>query len=271
MRLEELIQALRDSRDLAALIGGRRPVMDDRLRELLREPQRRRLHLDHGMAALSGLSLMAATLVCCTLWIATAWPEGAVAATMAAVFSAFFAAQDDPAPAIGSCMAWTLFVLPLAAFYLIVILPGVDGFAMLALVLAPVLLLLGYFQANPRSSPAALAVLLGFVGGLSLQATFSASLPDFLNASLAQLVGIGIALASARLMRSVGAGWAARRILRRGWRDIVALARGGPPVDADSWNSLMLDRVGLVTSRSRSPTRPTGWRSTTPPPTCTSA
>ncbi|MDB5460045.1 MAG: aaeB, partial [Caulobacteraceae bacterium] len=249
VRLEELIQALQDSRDLASLVDGPQPSATARTEGLLQEPRRRRLHLDHGMAALSGVSLMVAVLFCCAVWIATGWPEGAVAAMMAAVFSSFFAAQDDPAPAIGVFLIWTALSIPAAALYLFVVLPAIDGFAMLALALAPALLLIGYFQAVPRWGLPALAVLLGFAGALSLQSTFSADLPAFLNSNLAECVGIAAALAAARLLRSVGAGWAARRILRLGWRDIALLARRRAPVDPDSWSGAMLDRVGLVTAR----------------------
>jgi uncharacterized membrane protein YccC len=250
VRLEELIQALQDSRDLASSIKGPDPAVASRLRDLLKGPRRRPLHLDHGMAALSGASLMAAVLFCCAIWIGTAWPEGATAAMMASVFSSFFAAQDDPAPAIGSFLIWVTLAIPAAALYLFGILPAIDGFPMLALALAPALLLLGYFQAMPRWSGPATALMIGFAGGLALQAHFAADLPEFLNANLALSIGIAVALATARLMRSVGAGWAGRRILRRGWRDVVALARRRRPIDADRWSSAMLDRVGLIASRS---------------------
>jgi uncharacterized membrane protein YccC len=249
VRLEELIQALQDSRDLADVASGDRREIDGRLKTLLREPQKRRLHLDHGMAALSGLALMIAVLACCTLWIATAWPEGAVAAMMAGVFSAFFAAQDDPAPALGTLLIWIVLGIPAAALYLFLILPMIDGFAMLALALAPALLTIGYFMASPRWGLPAMAMLLGFAGGLALEANFSADLPSFLNVNLAQVAGIGAAIGATRLVRSVGAEWAARRIQRQGWRDIVALARSRRPGDADLWTSLMLDRVGLVAAR----------------------
>jgi uncharacterized membrane protein YccC len=249
IRLEELIQALQDSRDLAGSSGGREDEADRRVRTLLSTPTRRRLHLDPGMAFLSGIALMAAVLMCCGFWIFTAWPEGYVAAMMAAVFSSFFAAQDDPAPAIVNFLTWTAVSLPLAALYLFLILPAIDGFPMLVLVLAPALLVVGYFQASPRWNGSALALLLGLAGGIALQPTFSADLPEFMNASLAQIVGVAVALACTRLLRSVGAGWAARRILRRGWREVAALARRHRRVDADAWIAAMLDRVGLVTAR----------------------
>jgi uncharacterized membrane protein YccC len=192
---------------------------------------------------------MVAVLICCALWVFTAWPEGYVAALMAAVFSSFFAAQDDPAPAIVGFLVWSLFALPLAALYLFVLLPAIDGFPMLCLTLAPALIVIGYLQATPVWAPRAIALLIGFLGALSLQATFSADLPEFFNANLAQIVGIAVALATTRLMRSVGAGWAAQRILKRGWREVAALAHRSLKPDEDAWIAAMLDRVGLVAAR----------------------
>ena len=248
VRLQELIQTLQDGRDLARFTEApTRP--SGRVRELLRAPQRRRLHLDHGMAALSGLSLFTAVMICCGLWIFTAWPEGFVAAMMCAVFSSFFAAQDDPAPAILSFLIWTLLALPIAALYLFAILPAIDGFPMLCLALSPALLGIGFLMATPKWGPAGIAMLLGVVGGIAIQPTFAADMADFVNSNLAECVGVAVALCTARLMRSVGAGWAARRILRAGWRDVAALARGRRKEDVDSWISTMLDRVGLVNAR----------------------
>jgi len=249
VRLEELIQTFQDSRDLAGVIHAPQGKIPARVTALLRAPPRRPLHLDHGMAALSGLALMVAVLACCALWIFTAWPEGATAAMFAAIMSSFFAAQDDPAPAMVAFLIMSIITTPIAALYLFAILPAVDGFPMLMLTLAPVLLFLSYMQASPKSALAGIALILGFVGSLNLQATFSAGFPEFLNNTLALDAGIAIALATTRLMRSVGAGWAARRILRRGWREVAALALRPGRVDADVWTSAMLDRLGLVSAR----------------------
>ena len=249
VRLEELIQAFQDSRDLAGVIAAPEGKIPPRVTALLRYPPRRPLHLDHGMAALSGMALVVAVLGCCALWIFSAWPEGATAAMFAAIMSSFFAAQDDPAPAMVAFLIMSIVSAPFAALYLFAILPAVDGFPMLMLTLAPALLFLGYLQAGPKTAPMGIALILGFVGSLNLQATFSAGFPEFLNNTLALDAGIAIALAATRLFRSVGAGWAARRILRRGWREVAALARRPHGVDADAWASAMLDRLGLISAR----------------------
>ena len=48
--------------------------------------------LHAALAAILAIGLISA------FWIATAWPEGAGATSLAAIACAFFAAQDDPVP-----------------------------------------------------------------------------------------------------------------------------------------------------------------------------
>ena len=60
------------------------------------DAQRRPLHRDHGMALLSAAAAGLAIAACCAFWIGTAWSNGATAALMAAIFSCFFASQDNP-------------------------------------------------------------------------------------------------------------------------------------------------------------------------------
>lgn len=57
-------------------------------------------HRDHGMALRSAFGAFLALLVTCGIWIGTGWPDGSGAPMFAAVVCCFFAAQDDPAPAI---------------------------------------------------------------------------------------------------------------------------------------------------------------------------
>jgi uncharacterized membrane protein YccC len=248
-RLSQLIAALRESRELAAFIvqpSGRAPAHLD---PLVRRRSRRPLHRDHGLAALSAFALMMAVLACCAFWIFSAWPDGAIAAMMAAVFSSFYATQDDPSPALASFLGWTIAALPFAAIYLFAILPAIDGFPLLAASIAPAFLLLGYMQADPRHTAKAMPLIIGIAGSLSLQAVFTADFPGFVNASLAQVVGIAAALFATRLFRGISAGWSARRLLRRGWRDIADLATTRRDWNREAWTSAMLDRLGLLAPR----------------------
>lgn len=50
-------------------------------------------------------------------------------------------------------------------------------------------------------------------------------------------------------MRSVGAEWSARRLLRADWRDLAAVPLRHTPRDCDAMSGLLLDRLGLLVPR----------------------
>ncbi len=250
-RLGELVDDWQDARELAAYIAAPVRAMPKKLTERLPPAGSRVLHRDHGLAFLSGFASFAAIAACCAYWIATAWPEGAVAPLSAAIFSSFFAAQDDPAPSIRKFMISTFISYPFAAAYIFAVLPAIDGFPMLVAVLAPTFLILGALQGNPSTVPVAIAFILGITNTLALQAVFTSDFPQFTGNFIAQLAGIWAALASTQLFRSIGAEFSARRIVRFAWRDLAANAAARPEdcIDRSVWTSKMLDRLGLLIPR----------------------
>ncbi|MET4898314.1 FUSC family protein [Sphingomonadaceae bacterium jetA1] len=204
---------------------------------------------DHGVAALAGLATATAICLYCAVWILLAWPNGSATAAFAALITCSFAAQDDPAPAIGRYLIATLKTYPVAALYLFVILPRVDGYAMLVITIAPVLLWMGYIQADPKRSPQALPMFSCFIVAMGFLARFQADFALFLNTGLAQLGGIVVTLAVTRLFRSVNMLWTARRILRANWADLAQLADIRRPFLAERWTAAAIDRLGQVAAR----------------------
>jgi uncharacterized membrane protein YccC len=249
LRLFELVGALQDAAELAAYIRnpGARPGAH--LLQLLRPRQRAPLHSDPGLAALSGLALVGAVLLCCFAWIVTAWPEGSSAALFATIAASIFATQDDPAPALRSFLMFTAAAIPLSGLYVFGILPQVHGFVMLAAVLTPPFFLLGYLQADPRYAPKVTPFVMGFAGSLGLQETYSADFPSFAGSAFGQVAGVGITLIVIRLFRTFGVDWSVRRILRRGRKDLAGLSSSRLGADQAAWTSTMLDRVGLITAK----------------------
>jgi len=248
-RLTQLIDTLQDCRDLRAMMLNPRLHAPRRLRPLLRADSDRPLHLDYGLAFRSAFAAMVAIMVCCALWIGLAWPEGAVAALFAAIACSFFATQDDPAMAIANFLIYSTLALPVAALYLFLILPAIDGFPLLALVLAPVLLPMGYFIGDAQKAQHAVPFMMGFVGSLSLTETFNADFASFANTSFGQIVGFSVALVVTQLLRSASPQWSSWRILRTGWRELAALAQAKKVPNRLVWTSHMLDRLGLLTAR----------------------
>ena len=208
-----------------------------------------RLHLDHGMALRSALATVIAIVACCAFWIGSGWPAGAGAPAMAGIFCCFFATQDDPVPSIRMFLDYTVVSLPVSAFYLLVVLPSVDSFAMAALAMAPAFLVLGVYLARPATVGKAMPVVFGVAGMLALQDTGSADMLSFVNGMLAQLAGIAAAALATGLLRSVSAEWTARRLLHAGRAELVRLAGATAAPAPGAVSARMLDRIGLLTPR----------------------
>ena len=248
-RLGELVTALDTTRHVAAQVTAPDAPMPEHVRSLLRERQRRPLHRDYALALLSAVATAIAILGCCAFWIVTSWPEGAVAAMIAAVVCCFFATMDDPVPAQRGFLIWTAVSLPLTALYLFALLPLVHSFEMLALVLAPALLISGALLALPHWYGRMMPMILGLAGGLALTNTFSADAVGFFNGGIAQLIGVAAAILATRLFRSLGAGTGIRRLRRAGWRELADLASRPSSLAIATWRSRMFDRVGLLAAR----------------------
>ncbi|WP_289623293.1 FUSC family protein [Paracidovorax oryzae] len=145
----------------------------------------------------------------------TGWSGGAAMPMMAAVFCSFFAGMDAPVPAIYSFLKALLLSLPLGALYVLVLMPLVVDLPTLAVVCAPVFLVLGAYMARPATLLMAMGLLLsGVLGTLSLHDTGQADFASFVNSSIGQVLGGATAAVVTALVRSVSAEWSARRIQR---------------------------------------------------------
>jgi uncharacterized membrane protein YccC len=244
IRMAEFLNALIASHRLADRIGtpGR-----PNLKSLSDAPFT--LARDHGVAALAGLATACGIMLYCAVWILLAWPNGSATAAFAALITCSFAAQDDPAPVIGRYLFATLKTFPLAALYLFVILPRVDGYEMLIITLAPALLWIGYIQADPKRSPEALPMFSCFIVAMGFLARFQADFALFINTGLAQVGGIVSTLAVTKMFRSANVLWTARRILRANWAELAQLADIRRPFTPERWTAAAVDRLGQIAAR----------------------
>jgi len=207
------------------------------------------LHRDHGMALLSALAAGVAISVCCAFWIGTAWSNGATAALMAAIFSCFFASQDNPVPGIMQFLTYTVYSIPLSALYLLGIMPAIHSFEMLALAMLPTAFVLGIFIARPASAGKAMAMLFGFLGTMALQDTNTADVVSFIDTQVAQCMGVATAAIIAAIFRTVSADWSARRIQAANWKELATLASSPRAPSRHTYTARMLDRIGLLQPR----------------------
>jgi uncharacterized membrane protein YccC len=84
---------------------------------------------------------------------------------------------------------------------------------------------------------------------LALNNQYGGNFDNFANSSVALILGLTAALIITRLIRSVGAAWSARRLLRAGWRDIAIAATVEGAHDRAHLTGIMLDRLGLLVPR----------------------
>ncbi len=209
----------------------------------------RPLHVDHGMAAFSGLAAGLAVLVSCGFAMAIGWASGAVAGGIAAAASSVFAFADDPTP-FQKLFAWVAIAcVPVAALYQFAIFPFLDGFTILAVALFPLFMITGLALASPKYWLHGLVFALMTQTLISLQVNAVADFVNFANAGAAVVLGAFVALLVTMATRVISVEVAARRILRAGWRDLERLSTGLPATSRRAWASRMLDRQGLLLPR----------------------
>jgi len=247
-RLRRLVDICLETRTLRqhidAGVSGRLPA---EVRRLPGVPASA-LHLDYGMAALSAFAAIAGVLICCAFWILTGWSAGATAPMMCAVLCCFFSTQDDPVPFIKSFLSWTIYSIPASAVYLLVLLPAIHSFEMLMLVCAPVFLLLGVLLARPSTFGRAMPFLFGICGTLAMLDTHNADMMTFTNSMLSQVLGLTVAAVTTGVLRSVGAAWTARRLLKAGWNELARMG-AGEKTTLPEFSARMVDRIGMLTPR----------------------
>jgi uncharacterized membrane protein YccC len=244
-RMAEFLEAVRDARRLVGALNDAPGNYSDISLNENSPPIAR----DHALAILAGLATAAAIILYCLVWIFLAWPTGSATAAFAALITCSFAAQEDPAPIIGRYLGATLMTFPIAAIGMFVLLPTVDGYLMLSVALAPVLIGIGYIQADPERSSIALPMFSSLIVGLGFVASFQPDFESFVNTAVAQVMGIVITIAVARLFRSVGVDWSARRLIRLQWRELEDLATSRGEPDFAGWTALSLDRIGQISAR----------------------
>lgn len=249
VRLADTVRALAEGHALMARLNNPDAPLSPHLDASTRAKGLAPMHADLPLALLSGGAAVIAILLSCAVWILSGWGDGAAAPVMAAVFCCFFAAMDDPVPAIKSFGIFSLAALPLSAVYMFAILPAIDGFPLLLAVMAPPLIFLGLYIPDPKRMGAALAVLIGFCNALALQETFSADFASFLNGNLGQFVGLLFAIVVTAALRSMGADASARRLLVRTWRGLARLARARQAPEPAAFAALLVDRLGMLTPK----------------------
>jgi uncharacterized membrane protein YccC len=247
LRLRELVDLRQDMRDLRRHIETGGGALATPLTLQTRGLERQ--HHDHGLALLSGLAATLTILLMCAFWIGTSWQAGDTAASLAAADCCLFAALDDPTPALKSYLAITALAVVAVGIGLFGILPLVHDFEILALVLAAFFIPVGLLITMPATQ--SIGTGLGFLTAtlLSLQGAYAADFVGYADGGFAAMLGVAGAAVVTALVRSVGAEWSARRLLRAVWRELAAIPDREKSHERNELAGLLLDRLGLLVPR----------------------
>lgn len=238
-RLQDLLSLRADCLELRDhLVAGTRP------RSMGPAPSISR-HRDQRVAVIAGVAAFATFVIGCAFWIAASWSNGATAATWIAISWAVFSVADEPALKAQNYLRMTAAAVVLSLLYITLVLPQLDGFAMLAAALALYLVPASMLMSAPRIGLALTPMTINFLFLISLGSAPSLDFAASLNNAIATLAGVAIAVTLLRLFWPLGAQWAARRLVTAIMADLARLATGVAR-DPDDFASRMFDRINVL-------------------------
>lgn len=180
-------------------------------------------------------------------WVVTAWPNGIVAVTFAAVTVILFSPREDAGVASAqSFLLGTAITAVLAAVIAFVVLPGQTTFIGFCLAIGLVLVPAGALSAQSWRTPVFTAMAANFIPLLGPTNPMSYDTQQFYNTALALLVGVGIAMLGMRLIPPLSPSLRARRLLSLTLRDLRRLARAPQPGSITEWESLVYGRLSAM-------------------------
>src|SRR5215510_15124702 len=214
--VSDLVRAA-DDRDLGLARARLRNFMAafDRGEELPEPKIACGLWSDPVPAMLIGVRSALAVGITSTIWFATAWPNGLVAVIVAAVVCSLLASLERP-DKVSMAAEATILVTAVPVFATqFHLMPLAVDFVSMAVALAPLMLASGFIMAHPRIGPLGLLSVVYFVFASNISNVMTYDAAAFLNASLALLVGIAVAVVLFAVFLPRPPAGAARRLRRQ--------------------------------------------------------
>jgi uncharacterized membrane protein YccC len=177
-------------------------------------------------------------------WIATGWPNGALAITWAAIVVILFARQADQAYAsalsfaVGACLAWVF-----AALFEFALLPRVDSFAAFSVIIGVYLIPAAALMTQSWQRFAFMAMTSTFIPFLAPANPQIYDTINFYNAGLAIALGSSVAALSFRLIPPLSPAFRTRRLLTLTLRDLRHLSTSVAPSTLEHWQCRCHDRL----------------------------
>jgi uncharacterized membrane protein YccC len=221
LMLRDLMLGFQDCSALQRAVSDGAPLPD----HLRRAAQTERLAIpyrDPVRALLVLLPVALAFLLVVGFWTATGWEEGATAALMTLVAGTFASATAEPSAQFLRVLAITAAAVSVAIVYQFAVLPAVQDFPVLVVLLGLFLVPAGAFIPITNGTGLILTAMTTLM--LSLQPEYDARFASTLDGALGSLAGLAATALLGRLTLAPGTAWTTRHLLRTGWSDLAAIA-----------------------------------------------
>ncbi|QJI30904.1 FUSC family protein [Pseudomonas sp. ADAK18] len=181
----------------------------------------------NGLAcAASGIRAAFILVILGSYWVATAWPSGATMTLIAAATVGLSAATPNPKRMAFQMACGTLIGALVGFVEMFFVFPWIDGFPLLCVMLAPVIVLGAFLTSRPQYAGVGLGLLIFFSTG---------SVPDnltiynpytFINDYIAMIIGMLVCAAAGAIILPPNSRWLWRR-LEQDLREQVVYAISG--------------------------------------------
>ncbi|MGG2397730.1 FUSC family protein [Pseudomonas sp. SH1-B] len=222
-------------------------------------PQALSWHYDWQSALVYGARSGLTFMVLATFWMATGWTHAVGAMLLGAVVCSLFA-RLEAAPAIGMMFLRGIFyALPVAFFVGQILMPQIDGFPMLALVLGVPLFFGVLGMAKPPLAATSTSFCLHLIVLCLPPAGVGYDVAYFLNEAPGMLLGVGCAVMAFKLIGLRDPVWHGRRLTQAIQTDLGRLTRRDLGRAENWFGGRMADR--LLQLARHYPARPDRTRS----------
>jgi len=239
-RLDELAEQIRFATEGALALTGGAPLRRIKVWR----------HRDLSWGLINGLRACIAVWLAAALWTVTAWPSGATMVAMIVPNIGLLALRDRPSRDAIDFVIGTILASGVGLLYLCLILPSISGFPLLALVLAPPLLIGVAASMKPRTVFIGVGFYVFFITLLAPANPMSYDPTAFLNGALVTIGGAVITVAAYRLILPVSPRRHVLALVRAIQQDLQSLLRNSA-ISRDGWEGRMHERLIALGARMR--------------------
>ncbi|HVJ32462.1 MAG TPA: FUSC family protein [Terriglobia bacterium] len=231
---------------LSALVDSLVAFTDRKARPLdIRLPH----HRDLPAALINGLRGMMAVLLVSVLWIYTAWPNGNQVFGATVPICALLGASERPQADAVDFFKGVLLAAIAGLVCTYGLLAAISGFPLLALALAPFVLIGAYYSTRPRTMGIATGFLIFFITFVAPHNPMQFDLSGYFNTAFANLIGIGCVLPIFRVVFPQRSGRAVQNLARQLVISLMRLA-GRPSLKRLlRWEHQAHDRLAAIAMR----------------------